>query len=90
MADLRCRWCGDYLLPARYGGNGEPFCSDVCCVASLERTIDFPSISPLIPGFPQANGTVLSAPMPYNGGTGDDCESSRSLAHSPHRERTTR
>lgn len=60
------------------------------CVESLERTLDIPSISPLIPGFPQANGTVLSAPMPYNGGTGDDCESSRPLAHSPRSERTTR
>lgn len=58
MADHRCRWCGDYLLLPRFGGDGEPFCSDACCVESLERTLDIPSISPLIPGFPQANGTV--------------------------------
>lgn len=45
----RCRWCGQWLLPVRNGGDGEPYCNDTCCTASLERAYDQPSTVELEP-----------------------------------------
>lgn len=42
----RCRWCGDWLLPVHYGGNGDPYCCEAHHAASLNYQLDIPSPYP--------------------------------------------